>query len=218
MCGQREYPPRTPGLGSRRAGLQVPPAHRAWVTLLEPGFGGTASSSQSYRWVWARWWGFLGEMGFSGPQLPLLLGELRPPSPLPPQLSVTVVATTGAAASDQTTVPVCMASRGLSVREVPSWAWGRGLGGWRRASWQPLRCSQALGSSSWPPFCCLRYCEGQRNCCFREGHQGGLPGGSGKSEFTRAASPLLLQPLNVKILPWLRCVGSPVGSLWPNLR
>lgn len=155
VCGQREYPPRTPGLGSQRAGLWVPRAHRPWVTLLEPGFGGTASSSQSYHWVWARWWGFLGEMGFSGPQLPRLLGELRPPSPLPPQLSVTVVATTGAAASDQTTVPVCMASWGLSVREVPSWAWGRGLGGWRGASWQPLRCSQALGSSSWPPFCCL---------------------------------------------------------------
>lgn len=143
------------GPGSRRAGLccHLPSAHGSlfWDQGLEGrthrhsliiGSGPDGGDS----WV---------KMGFSGPQLPLLLGELRPASPGPPQLSATVVATTGAAALDPTAAPVCTASWGLSVREVPSWAWGRGLGGWRGASWQPLRCSRALGSSSWPPCCCL---------------------------------------------------------------
>lgn len=67
-------------------------------------------------------------MGFSGPRLPLPLGDIRLLSSLLPQLSVTMVATMGAVASDRTTAPVCMASWGLSVREVPSWAWREGHG------------------------------------------------------------------------------------------
>lgn len=122
VCGQREYSSRTPGLGTPEVRSPLPPAHRPRVTPLGPGLEGTCSLSQSYLLVWAGLWGFLREGGPArGPSSLCCWGTSgHTTPPLPPQPSVTTAATTGAAASGRTAVPVCTASWGLSVRKVPS--------------------------------------------------------------------------------------------------
>lgn len=126
VCGQREYPPRTPGPGSQRTGLCChPPTTHGHFS----GTRGWRGHTRHSVIIGVRSWGFPAEDGLARGPAPSATGAPQTTSPFPPQPSVTAAATMGAAASGRTTAPVCTASWGLSVREVPSRGGRMGLPG-----------------------------------------------------------------------------------------
>lgn len=149
VCGQREYPSRTPGLGTPEVRSPLPPAHRPRVTPLGPGLEGTHSLSQSYLLVWAGLWGFLREGGPARGPSSLCCwgtsGHTHPPT------SSTAVCDHGCHNGGRCIGPnrcACVYGfMGPQCEKGTKLSAGQGFGG-RRASWQPLRRGQALGGSS----------------------------------------------------------------------
>lgn len=160
VCGQRKYPPCTPGLGTPEARSLLSSAYCPPVPLLGPGLEGTHSLLQSYPSVWAGLRGFLCEEMLTRASAPSTVGEPQA-TPFP---SSTAVCDHGCHNGGRCIGPnhcACVYGfMGPQCERGTKLSMGKGSAG----KGHFLRCGWTPGGSSRPPLYCPCCSEGQRNC------------------------------------------------------